>query len=84
MASFNIDLPPCTHRYLPLSSCRGASYSRNEDLYLIVVYLFAVLNNAAASSWSLPYILRKTAESLHCQLKNYAAPPPRRKVPHKS
>lgn len=62
MASFNIDLPPCTHRYLPLSSCRGASYSRNEGLYLIVVYLFAVLNNAAASNLPRPYISLKNRD----------------------
>jgi len=81
MASLNIDLPPCTHRYLPLSSCRGASYSRNEDLYLIDVYLFAVLNNAAASILSRPYILKKIGTFIG---RIYVAPPPRRKVPHKN
>ncbi len=69
MASLAIDLPPCTHRYLPLSSCRGASYSRNDGGYLIVVYLFVLLNSCSKYLVATVYILKKTAELLNYQLK---------------
>jgi hypothetical protein len=51
--------PAPTDTFLSLLAGGLLIYRRNEGLYLIVVYLFAVLNNAAASILSRPYISSK-------------------------